>query len=70
MKREEIRRITGNTFKNQGVNGESWHNSAISFHEGARILEQYKDSIQGGIRVFLLNVALSIELLLKAIIVV
>src|ERR1019366_5418212 len=36
---------------------------------GASILAQHKDSIQGSVRVFLVNVALSLELLLKAIIV-
>jgi len=69
MERKEIREITGYTFANQRSKQESWYNSAISFHEGAGILAQHKDSIQGGIRVFLVNVALSLELLLKAIIV-
>lgn len=66
MERIEIRNITGYTFADQRSNDESWYNSAISFHEGANILAQHKDSIQGGIRVFLVNVALSLELLLKA----
>jgi HEPN domain-containing protein len=69
MKRKEVLEITGYTFANQGSKEESWYNSAISFHEGASILAQHKDSIQGGTRVFLVNVALSLELLLKAIIV-
>ncbi len=42
--------------------------SAVSFREGANVLGQHKDSIRGGMRVFLTNAALSIELLLKAII--
>lgn len=70
MERKEIREITGYTFANQRSKQESWYYSAISFHEGASILAQHKDSIQGGIRVLLVNVALSLELLLKAIIVV
>jgi len=70
MERKEIREITGYTFANQRSKQESWYYSAISFHEGASILAQHKDSIQGGTRVFLVNVALSLELLLKAIIVV
>ena len=69
MERKEIREITGYTFDKQRSKQESWYNSSISFHEGASILAQHKDSIQGGIRVFLVNVALSLELLLKAIIV-
>ena len=69
MRRKEIREITGYTFANQRLMEECWYNSAVSFHEGASILAQHKDSIQGCIRVFLVNVALSLELLLKAIIV-
>jgi HEPN domain-containing protein len=69
MERKETREITGFTFSDQRSNEESWYNSAISFHEGASIFGQHKDSIHGGIRVFLVNVALSLELLLKALIV-
>jgi HEPN domain-containing protein len=69
MDAKDIRRITGYTFSNQQSNQESWYTSARSFHEGAGVLGQHKDSIQGGMRVFLANAALSIELLLKAIIV-
>jgi hypothetical protein len=69
MDRKEIRRIAQHTFANQQSNEESWYGSAISFHEGANILWQHKDSIRRGSLVFLMNAALSIELLLKAIIV-
>jgi hypothetical protein len=69
MERKEIREITGYTFANQRSMADPWYFSAISFHEGANILGQHMDSIPGGIRVFLVNVALSIELLLKAIII-
>lgn len=69
MDRKEIRRIARHTFADQRSNEESWYNSAISFHEGANVLGQHKDSIHGGMLVFLTNAALSIELLLKAIIV-
>lgn len=69
MERKEIREITGYTFASQRLDQKSWYNSAISFHEGAGILALHKDSFSGGIRVFLVNVALSLELLLKAIIV-
>jgi HEPN domain-containing protein len=69
MDRKEIREISGYTFANQQSRAESWYDSAASFHEGANVLRQHKDSIPGGTRVFLANAALSIELLLKAIIV-
>jgi len=69
MERKEIRRIALHTFADQQSNEESWYSSAVSFHEGANVLRQHKDSIHGGMRVFLTNAALSIELLLKAIIV-
>jgi HEPN domain-containing protein len=69
MDRKEIRQITQYTFAKQQSDGDSWYRSAISFHEGANILGQHKDSFAGGPRVFLMNGALAIELLLKAIIV-
>ena len=69
MDRKEIRRIARHTFADQRSNEESWYSSAISFHEGANVLSQQIDSIHGGMLVFLTNSALSIELLLKAIIV-
>jgi HEPN domain-containing protein len=69
MDMKEIRQITGNTFANQQSNEESWYSSAISFHEGAYILEQHKGSTRRGMLVYLTNAAVSIELLLKAIIV-
>jgi len=69
MNKKEIRQITQHTFANQQSNEESWYASAISFHEGAAVLEQHSSSIRGGRLVVLTNAALSIELLLKAIIV-
>jgi HEPN domain-containing protein len=69
MDMKEIRQITGHTFANQQSNEESWYSSAISFREGANILGQHEDSIRRGRLVVLTNSALSIELLLKAIIV-
>jgi HEPN domain-containing protein len=69
MDRREIREVSGYTFTNQQSRAESWYDSAISFREGANVFGLHKDSIPGGTRVFLANVALSIELLLKAIIV-
>lgn len=69
MDRKEIGRITQHTFASQQSNEESWYRSAISFHEGANVLEQHLGPILGGRLVVLTNAALSIELLLKAIIV-
>ena len=69
MDRKETRRIAQHTFADQQSNEDSWYGSAISFHEGANVLWQHEDSIRKGTLVFLLNAALSIELLLKAIIV-
>jgi HEPN domain-containing protein len=69
MDKKEIRRIAQHTFASQQSNEDSWYRSAISFHEGAEILWQHADSIGGGLLVALMNAALSIELLLKAIIV-
>lgn len=68
MEMKEIRQITGHTFANAQSNEESWYSSAISFHEGANVLEQHLSFIRGKL-VILTNTALSIELLLKAIIV-
>jgi HEPN domain-containing protein len=67
MDKKEIRRITGYTFASQQSNEASWYDSAISFHDAAAILWQHEDSIR--MPVVLMNAALSMELLFKAIIV-
>jgi HEPN domain-containing protein len=69
MTGKEIRQITKNTFADQRSNKLFWYGSAVTFHEAARLLGQHQDSIHLGIRAFLTNAALSLELLLKAIIV-
>jgi len=69
MDKKEIRRIAQHRFASQQSNEDSWYGSAISFHEGAEILWQHTDSIRRGVLVVLMNAALSIELLLKAIII-
>jgi len=69
MNMKEIRQVTQHTFATQQSNEESWYASAVSFREGATVLEQHISSIRGGKLVVLTNAALSIELLLKAIIV-
>jgi hypothetical protein len=68
MDMKEIRRIAQHTFASQQSDEESWYRSAVSFHEGANVLGQHIDSIRRGKLVFLTNAAVSIELLLKAII--
>jgi HEPN domain-containing protein len=67
MDKKAIRRIAQHTFASQQSSEDSWYGSAVSFHEAARILEQHTDSVRR--LVVLMNAALSIELLLKAIIV-
>jgi HEPN domain-containing protein len=69
MEMKEIRQITGHTYANARSNEESWYGCAISFHESAIILAQHRESISRGTLVYLTNAALSIELLLKAVIV-
>ena len=69
MDKRKKRRIAQHTFANQQSNEDSWYDFAVSFHQGANILSLHKDSIRKGQLVFLLNAALSIELLLKALIV-
>jgi len=69
MDKKEIRRVAQHTFASQQSNEDSWYASAISFHEAAKILWQRTDSIRRGSLVVLMNAALSIELLVKAIIV-
>ncbi|HKN21215.1 MAG TPA: hypothetical protein VJX73_07355 [Terracidiphilus sp.] len=69
MDMKGIRQITQHPFANQQSNEASWYRSAFSFHEAANILGQHIDSIRRGQLVFLANAAVSIELLLKAIIV-
>jgi hypothetical protein len=69
MDKKEIREINGDTFGNAKSNVISWYNSANQFHAGALILAQHINSFDGGMRVFLVNAAISLELLYKAIIV-
>jgi HEPN domain-containing protein len=67
MNRKEIRQASGYTFAGQQSNQDSWYRSAVSFHEAAELLWQHGDSIR--MPVVLMNAALSVELLFKAIIV-
>jgi HEPN domain-containing protein len=63
--RARVREICGFTFDKERSNETFWYNRAVSFHEGASILCHH----EAHILVFLFNAALSIELLLKAIVV-
>jgi len=69
MDRKQVRRIAQHAFASQQSDDESWYRSAVSFHEGSNVLGEHIDSIRRGRLVFLTNAAVSIELLLKAIIV-
>lgn len=69
MDKREARQIAQYTFANLQSDEESWYRAALSFHEGANVIGQNIDSIPRGMLVFLTNASLSIELLLKAIIV-
>jgi len=63
--REKAREKCGFTFDKERSNETFWYNFAVSFHEGASILCHH----EAHILIFLFNAALSIELLLKAIVV-
>jgi HEPN domain-containing protein len=65
--RKEIRAITGYTHGKQSANAKAWHDSAISFHEAANVLHDNRESISAGFRVFAFNAAISLELIIKAI---
>ncbi len=69
MRMKEIRQITGHTFANAQSNKDLWYDLAVSYHVGANILSLNIDAMPRGMLAFLTNTALSIELLLKAIIV-
>lgn len=67
--RKKIREITGYTHQKQINDPDSWYKGAISFHESAHVLYEAQESITLGSRVFTFNAALSLELILKAILV-
>lgn len=69
MNKAKIREIAGLTYSSAKMNPSSWYSCANSFHTATNILRENINTIDGGMRVVLLNAALSIELLLKAIIV-
>lgn len=65
--RKKIRNIIGYTHQEQLGNAELWYNSAISFNEASSVLYEYQEEISGELRIFVFNAALSLELVLKAI---
>lgn len=69
INRERIRAITGYTHQQQMADATAWHNGAVSFYKAAEILHEHKERIPTGIRVFVFNAAMSIELILKSILV-
>ena len=69
MDRAKSREIASLTYSSAKMNPSSWYSCANSFHTATEVLGDNINTIDGGIRVVLLNAALSIELLLKAIIV-
>lgn len=67
IKDKEVREIIGYTFENEKRNSKSWYECALSFHECASMLYgAEKQTSRGAIATFF-NAALSIELILKAI---
>lgn len=67
---KEMRRITGLTYLKQLQNHNLWFENALSFYQAANIIYGNKTSIKNGFKVYAFNAALSIELILKAILVV
>jgi HEPN domain-containing protein len=65
----EIRAMTGYTHAKQLADAGAWYDRALSFHEAAIVLHDAQDRIKTGFRVFLFNAAISVELVIKAILV-
>ena len=69
MDRAKVREIAGFTYSREKRKASSWYSCANSFYMATIVLGDNINTIDAGIKVFRLNAALSIELLLKAIIV-
>ena len=70
MDNKRFREINGYTCEKESNNPDSWFKRAVSFHEAAKILYDTKYSISHhGLLVFSFNAGLSLELILKAILV-
>lgn len=57
------------SFEKEQSNKDFWYSLAKTYHESALVLDRNRNEIHQGIRAFLFNAALSLELLFKAIIV-
>ena len=69
MNNKEFRKITGYTHDKQKENHELWFNLAFSFNEAVKALNEVSDKTTDGKRVLFFNAGLSLELMMKAIIV-
>lgn len=67
ISRKRTREIIGYTHLQQTTNATAWFQLATSFHTAARLLHENEERIPSDSRAFALNAALSIELVLKAI---
>ena len=65
--KKKTREIVGYTFQNQQENPELWYQNAVSFHEASVVIHENHQNISQTLRIFLFNAALSLELILKAI---
>jgi HEPN domain-containing protein len=66
---KQVRKIIGYTHQQQLDNADLWYQNSLTFNAASSILHEYKDHIIGGLRVYQFNAGLSLELILKAIIV-
>lgn len=69
MDRANCREIAGLKYSSAKMSASSWYRLANSFYTATTVLGDNINNIDAGISVFLFNAALSIELLLKTIIV-
>jgi HEPN domain-containing protein len=65
--RKDIRNNIGYTHTEQLENADLWYNNSLSFNEASCVLYEYQEQVTGGLRVYLFNAALSLELILTAI---
>jgi len=67
MGNKKTREIVGYTFQKQQENHELWYSNALGFNEASLVLHKNQDEISQGLKIFLYNAALSLELMFKAI---
>jgi hypothetical protein len=66
---KKLRTITGYTHQAQSTDAGLWLKKAVAFHEAAKILHQAGDRLTDKIAIVSFNYALSLELIMKAIMV-